>query len=265
MAACGANMDVDKEVKVDEEKKEEKQIGNWFPLESNPDLVNKFAQRMGMPKGFSWADIWGFDDELLAFVPQPVIACVLLFPSCKEITDFKAKQAQKIKENPQHLDNLFYITQHDDIGNACGTIALIHALANTSTLTQEKGAMKLLEKEPLHDFIVDNMKETPAERGWNLLKDKNIQEQSDAAASDEVAQTARPAREDKVAAHFIAFVPVNDTLYELDGRKLFPINHGKTTEKSFLKDTTVIVKQKFMKLVPNNPNFNLMALSIVEN
>jgi len=265
MAACGSNMNVDNEVKLNEEKKdEEKEVqGNWFPLESNPELVNKFAARMGMPKGFSWSDVWGFDDELLAFVPQPVIACVLLFPSCKEIKDYKLKQAKEIEDNKQHLDNLFYITQHDQIGNACGTIALCHALANASSLMNKSGAIKLFEKAPLHEFMVNNMKETPANRGWNLLRDKNIQEQSDAAASDESAQTARPNREDSVAAHFIAFVPVNDSLYELDGRKKFPINHGKTTAKTFLSDTTVVVKEKFMKLVPNNPNFNLMALSMV--
>jgi len=265
MAACAANMDVDKEVKVNYDEKEEKHVeGNWFPLESNPALVNKFSERMGMPKGFSWTDVWGFDDDLLGFVPQPVIACVLLFPSCKEIKDFKLKQAEEIEKKGQRLDNLFYITQHDQIGNACGTIALLHALANTSSLTSREGPIKLFDESPLHEFIVANVKESPAARGWNLLRDKNIQEQSDAAASDEVAQTARPNREDRVAAHFIAFVPVNETLYELDGRKKFPINHGKTTQKTFLKDTTVIVKEKFMKLVPNNPNFNLMALSIVD-
>merc|ERR1719193_689138 len=143
-----------------------------------------------MPKGFSWSDVWGFDDELLAFVPQPVIACVLLFPSCDEITEYKLKQAKEIEESNQHLDDLFYITQHDQIGNACGTIALCHALANSSTLVCEDGPMKLLEKAPLFKFIEANMKETAAKRGWNLLECKDIQEQSDAAASDESAQTA---------------------------------------------------------------------------
>merc|ERR1711951_65419 len=134
------------------------------------------------------------------------------------------------------------------------------ALANSSNLVQEAGPMKLLEKAPLYEFIAANIRETPATRGWNLLRSKDIQEQSDAAASDEVAQTARPNRDDKVDAHFIAFVPIKECLYELDGRKKFPINHGKTSDKTFLKDTTVVVKEKFMKLVPNNPNFNLMAL-----
>jgi len=260
MAACGA-MNAASDEKVVDEKKQVQ--GNWLPLESNPELLNKFAARMGMPKGFSWNDVWGFEDMLLAMVPQPVIACVLLFPSCKEINDYKRKQADSLDEKSSDLDDLFYITQHDQIGNACGTIALCHALANSSSLVCKDGAMKLLEKAPLSKFIEANMKETAAKRGWNLLECKDIQEQSDAAASDEVAQTARPNRDDRVNAHFIAFVPINGIIYELDGRKKCPVNHGKTSEKTFLKDTTVIVKEKFMNLVPENPNFNLMALSVV--
>jgi len=258
MAACGAMNAASDEKVVDEEKQVQ---GNWLPLESNPDLVNKFAARMGMPKECSWNDVWGFDDMMLGMVPQPVIACVLLFPSCNEILAYKRKQAESLDEKSSDLDDLFYITQHDQIGNACGTIAICHALANCSSLVSD-GPMKLLEKAPLYKFIEANMKETAAKRGWNLLENKDIQEQSDAAASDEVAQTARPNRDDKVNAHFIAFVPVNEVIYELDGRKKCPVNHGKTSEKTFLKDTTVIVKEKFMNLVPNNPNFNLMALSI---
>jgi len=35
--------------------------------------------------------------------------------------------------------------------------------------------------------------------------------------------------------HFIAFVMKNKCVYELDGRKEFPINHGSTTSATFLK------------------------------
>ena len=51
------------------------------------------------------------------------------------------------------------------------------------------------------------------------------------------------------------------SLYELDGRKAFPINHGKTSEKSFLKDAATVIKEKFMKLDHDNGMFNVMALS----
>jgi len=262
MAACG-----EKPVNIAEEKKHENdeeklEVGNWLALESNPELLNNFAARMGMPENFSWNDVWGFDDEMLAMVPKPVIACVLLFPTCKEIDSYKSKQAEAIDKDGQILDDLFYMTQY--VGNACGTVALCHALANSCSIGPAKGPINLSKKGPLHRFIVDNLKLSPSARGRNLVKAKSIQEQSDNAASSSVAQTATPDRYDKVGAHFAAFVNVNESLYELDGRKKFPINHGKTTAESFLKDTATVVKQKFMKLVPNNPAFNLMALSMTK-
>lgn len=258
MAACCAA----EEVKQDANDEKKQQINNWLPLESNPALLNNFAKRMGMPDNFVWSDVWGFSDELLAFVPQPVLACVLLFPTCREIADYRAKQRAEIEKEGQYLDDLFYVHQY--VGNACGTIALCHALANCCAVGPAEGPMKLSEKGSLYEFITENLKLTPAERGRNLIKAKQIARQSDNAASSSVAQTATPIRSAKIAAHFVTFVNVNDSLYELDGVKRIPINHGKTSVKSFLKDTVEIVQQKFMKLVPNNPNFSLMALSMTQ-
>ena len=34
----------------------------WLPLESNPDIVNPFAHDMGMPKEWSFCDIYGLED-----------------------------------------------------------------------------------------------------------------------------------------------------------------------------------------------------------
>merc|ERR1711879_855164 len=126
---------------ADDEKKEEeaddandekpKKRGNWLALESNPGPLNKFATRMGLPGDYAFCDIYGLDPELLNFVPQPVLAVMLLFPSSEKIKEFKTKQMEELTKNPQKINkDLFYLHQHDDIGNACGTIAMMHALTN---------------------------------------------------------------------------------------------------------------------------------------
>eukprot|EP01084_Bolivina_argentea_P040882 75459_1 len=249
--------------KQEEEKKEDKdknevEEGNWLALESNPGPLNKFAARMGLPGEFAFCDVYGLDPELLQFVPQPVLAVMLLFPSSKGIKEYKMKQQQELTENPQKINkDLFYLYQHDNIGNACGTIAMIHALSNNAIAKNFN-----LKESALTKFMDKTAKMDWTERGWELLKAKDIQEGSEAAANDtEENQTKAPSKDDKVNAHFITFIRKEGELYELDGRKKFPVSHGKTGGASFLNDVAKVVKDKFMAQDPNNVNFNLMALA----
>jgi len=86
--------------------------GRWLPLESNPEVLNKFCLRMGMSEEWGWRDVWGLDPELLAFIPQPVAAVSLLFPSVKEIHNFKTEQATKIESEGQKVaESLSFMKQ----------------------------------------------------------------------------------------------------------------------------------------------------------
>ncbi|ETO31975.1 hypothetical protein RFI_05141, partial [Reticulomyxa filosa] len=235
-----------------EQQPEKVEPGNWLPLESNPESFNDFARRMGLPELYAFNEVFGFDEETLAFTPQPILGAVFLFPSSKNIKAFKAKQRVDIEANGQILDDsLFYLHQHDNIGNACGTIAMIHCLSNAVTLSEG----------PLAEFIKSSKDMSWGDRGWALLKAKQIQAVSDATASSESNQTQTPERTARTNGHFIAFVHKNGLLFELDGRKAFPINHGETCQETLLVDIVRIIKEKFMALEPNNVNFNLMTLS----
>jgi ubiquitin carboxyl-terminal hydrolase L3 len=59
--------------------------------------------------------------------------------------------------------------------------------------------------------------------------------------------------------HFISFVAVDGDLYELDGRKAGPVNHGPTTPETLLQDAVKVI-QGFMQRDPNNVQFNMVAL-----
>ena len=44
----------------------------WPPLESNPEIFTNYMRDIGMSKDWAIGEVFGFDEELLAFLPQPI-------------------------------------------------------------------------------------------------------------------------------------------------------------------------------------------------
>ena len=59
--------------------------------------------------------------------------------------------------------------------------------------------------------------------------------------------------------HFISFVPKNGKIYELDGFKKCPVDHGACTEEEFLAKGAIEIR-KFMDRDPDNINFSMIVL-----
>lgn len=68
-------------------------------------------------------DVFGLDDDLLAMLPQPITAVILLFPG----------GVKEDQSSPPALPDgsPFFLYQVKGLGNACGTIASVHAVANS--------------------------------------------------------------------------------------------------------------------------------------
>jgi len=224
----------------------------WLPLESNPDVMNKYTENLGVDMSvLAFSDVYGFEPDLLMMVPRPVVSLVLLFPITENYENFrKEEEEKKTKEGQTVSDNVYFTKQ--TVGNACGTVGIIHAIANNvEKLTFKDGSV-------VKDYLDSTKSMTPDERAVALEKHEGVTRCHGDSAQE--GQTKAPSIDEKVDLHFIAFVEKDGFLYELDGRKPFPINHGKTSADTLLEDTAVVCK-KFMERDPGNYNFNMIALA----
>ena len=76
-------------------------------------------------KGFT--DVFGFDPDLLMMIPQPCKAFILLYKITETAEKLRSEEEEGLKDD-KRSEKPFWMKQ--TIGNACGTIAIIHALAN---------------------------------------------------------------------------------------------------------------------------------------
>ncbi|PCH44289.1 peptidase C12 ubiquitin carboxyl-terminal hydrolase 1 [Wolfiporia cocos MD-104 SS10] len=239
---------------------DESAVSRWVPLESNPDVLNEWASKAGLVESQAhFEDVYGLDPELLAMVPQPVKAVILLFP-ITDVIDAKAKQEdERIRREGQHpIDpTVFYLKQ--TIGNACGTVGLLHALANSN--------VTFAPESPLALFIEECKDKTPEERAQILETTPlfaNIH--ADAASS---GQTAAPDPNANTELHFTCFVqapnpPRSDVaspdpmrLLELDGRRVGPVDRGAST--NLLEDVAKFVKEQYVSQTASM-HFSMIAL-----
>ncbi|XP_049556959.1 ubiquitin carboxyl-terminal hydrolase isozyme L3 isoform X3 [Orcinus orca] len=101
------------------------------------------------------------DPELLSMVPRPVCAVLLLFPITEKYEIFRTEEEEKIKSQGQDVTSSVYFMKQT-ISNACGTIGLIHAIANN------KDKMHFESGSTLKKFLEESASMSPEERARYL-------------------------------------------------------------------------------------------------
>lgn len=106
---------------------------HFIPLESNPDVFTQLAGRLGLSSKFAFHDVLSLDDpDLLAFLPRPALALVLVFPASQGPT-YDEDKADKNKgaaayDGSSGEETVIWFKQ--TIYNACGLYGILHALSN---------------------------------------------------------------------------------------------------------------------------------------
>jgi len=212
--------------------------------------MNKYLKQLGVTGDYEFCDILGIDEGLLSMVPQPILSVLMLFPVSEASENHRRDEEKRLSESSQVVSkSVFYMKQ--TVGNACGTVGLIHAcLNNGHKLTFEPG--KFFAK-----FASQTQCLSAEQRASALEEDIEIEEEHQAVASEAKSDVTNNVNDNL---HFNAFVCVDNCLYELDGRKKRPINHGPSSPATLLLDAVKVIKG-FMERDPNEIRFNMVALA----
>jgi ubiquitin carboxyl-terminal hydrolase L3 len=228
----------------------------WMPLEGNPEVLNKYLKNLGVKnEEYEFTEIIGFDEELLGFVPQPVSAVLLIFPITEEHELQRKKEFEEAAHTPPDYSQAIYFLKQT-VGNACGSIAVIHSIANNLEKFQ------LDPHKPLAQFLETTKLMTPEQRAEHLKHAMDM-----ATANDTIAEEGESRvvdRDEHVNLHFVCFVSVNNELYELDGRHPHPIKHPVQAEPGKPLDLLRSTKDVILKLIETSGGdirFSLMALT----
>jgi ubiquitin carboxyl-terminal hydrolase L3 len=187
-------------------------------------------------------------------VPRPVHAVLCLFPVSP------ASEAARVAEEAARVaagaaaavdPRIFFMRQGSN--NSCGTIGLIHAVANASTLAG--GPLALPPESTLAKFIAAHLGAAPAARATAMETDAGLE-----AAHGDAVQEGQSAVVDDTHLHFFCIVQKGGHLVELDGRKEAPIKHGATSDETFLSDCAAIVRAA-MARDEGELRFTLLALA----
>lgn len=105
--------------------------GSRAAIENNPEVMSSLVHKLGLSPKLAFHDVFSIDEpELLAFVPRPAHALLLVFPVSETYEKFRV---QEDKDRPEYSgcgpeEEVVWYKQ--TIGNACGLIGLLHGVSN---------------------------------------------------------------------------------------------------------------------------------------
>lgn len=130
-------------------------------------------------------------------VPQPIYALLMLYPVKESSETHLAAEEERINTSGQILSSSAFFTKQT-VGNACGTIAILHAIGNSLR------NLDIQSESYLDTFFSTTHGMSPDEIAAYLEGDVALEEcHEDAAASGQSEQIADI--DDDVNTHFICF------------------------------------------------------------
>ncbi|XP_050311867.1 ubiquitin carboxyl-terminal hydrolase calypso isoform X2 [Anthonomus grandis grandis] len=228
----------------------------WLELESDPGLFTLLLEDFGV-KGVQVEEIYDLNKPL----DSQVYGFIFLFRWVEERRSRRkvVEHTETFVRDEDVVNNIFFAQQM--VPNSCATHALISILLNCANIHLGDTLFRL--KAHTHGM-------SPENKGWAI---GNTPELACAHNSHAMPQAKRKLEKSSAvstgrftgrgeAFHFVSFVPIGGRLYELDGLKPFPIDHGPCSDqdwtdkfRSVIQDRLGITADEY-----NEIRFNLMAV-----
>ncbi|TAQ86787.1 hypothetical protein B7494_g4876 [Chlorociboria aeruginascens] len=188
--------------------------------ENNPEVMSSLVHKLGLSTALSFHDVFSIEDpDLLAFVPRPASALLLVFPVSKSYETFRIKEDADRLEYTGLGEQEPVIWYKQTIRNACGLIGILHAVSNGN-------ARDFIESgSDLFKLVRDAIPLPPIERADLLYNSQALENAHQSAAAE--GQSHAPDAADDIDLHYVCFVKdEKNRLWEMDGRRKGPLDRG---------------------------------------
>ncbi|RFU74667.1 ubiquitin carboxyl-terminal hydrolase isozyme l5 [Trichoderma arundinaceum] len=241
----------------------------WIELESEPAFFNIILKDLGV-RDVKVQELFSIDQSWLDTLPKPVYGLIFLFQYTPDVDE---------GEGEDETGSLWFANQTTN--NACATFALLNIVMNApdvelgNQLREFKQATKNLDTvlrgheisnnkfmRSIHNSFTRRMDHLNADLCLeNAVSDTRSKKAKTGSKASK--KTKRKKREDDAYGfHFIAYVPVDGHVWELDGLRSKPHKIGsiEPDETSWTNIARPQIEGRILQYEESQISFNLLAL-----
>jgi len=225
----------------------------WRMLENNPDVMYRLATTLGLSPDIQFYDVYSLDDpEQLAHIPRPALALLVIIPPTPAWDrDRKVEDADKEFYTGSGPDEPVIWFQQT-IGNACGSIGLLHSVINGPASNY------IL---PGSDFATIRDLATPLgmDKRAEMLYNNESFERAHKSV-EQAGDTNADLMGERIGGHFVSFVKSGGKLWELEGSRKGPLDRGSLAEDEDVLSPRALEMgiKRIIKLNTEGPGENLL-------